>query len=163
MIASFVSKTGYVATVVVDSRRTVNADWCTNICLPDVITELWKNKTSHHIVLHHENANSYTARQTTEYLRQRKIELLDHPAYSPGLFNCGNEIHCYYNFMTTLKWLSVALSRSSSPTTSKFLVQNGWSMNEKSKINQINITPSFPRDIVLHKSQTKLFGYDTSL
>ncbi|CAH2097221.1 unnamed protein product [Euphydryas editha] len=40
MIASFFNKTGHVATVALENRRTVNSDWYTTICLPEVIDEL---------------------------------------------------------------------------------------------------------------------------
>lgn len=42
MIAAFFSINGYVATVPLEDRKTVTADWYTTICLPEVIDELRK-------------------------------------------------------------------------------------------------------------------------
>ncbi|GBP74611.1 hypothetical protein EVAR_98478_1 [Eumeta japonica] len=55
-IASFSNKTGPVATVALESCRTVNigtGNWYTTICLPEVIDELRKNNRNRRIVLLH--------------------------------------------------------------------------------------------------------------
>lgn len=44
MIACFVSKTRHVATILLENRRTVNAEWYTTICLPQVFAEMRKKK-----------------------------------------------------------------------------------------------------------------------
>lgn len=85
MVASFVSKTGHVATIPLQERRTVNADWYTMVCLPQVFAELRKNNPKRRIILHHDNASSHTARKTIEFLKMENIELMDHPPYSPDL------------------------------------------------------------------------------
>lgn len=85
MVATFVSKSGHVATIPLEDRRTVNADWYTTICLPSIFAELRKKNPSRRIILHHDNASPHTARKTTEYLDGEKVELLDHPPYSPDL------------------------------------------------------------------------------
>ena len=46
MVASFDSKAGHVATICVEDRETVNADWYTAICLPEIIVELRKTTKS---------------------------------------------------------------------------------------------------------------------
>lgn len=88
MIASFFNKTGHVATVALENRRTVNSDWYTTICLPEVIDELRKNNRKRRIILHHDNASSHTARQTNDFLKAKNVELMSHPAYSPDLAPC---------------------------------------------------------------------------
>jgi len=85
MVASFVSKSGHVATICLEDRKTVNADWYTTICLPEVIAELRKSNSNRRIILHHDNASSHTARRTIEFLAENKIDLMDHPPYSPDL------------------------------------------------------------------------------
>lgn len=85
MVASFVSKSGHVATIVLEDRRTVNADWYTTICLPEVISVLRKNNRNRRIILHHDNASSHTARLTKSFLEQENVSVLDHPPYSPDL------------------------------------------------------------------------------
>ena len=42
MVACFFCKTGHVATVPIEHRRTLNSEWCTTICLPYVFGEIWK-------------------------------------------------------------------------------------------------------------------------
>lgn len=85
MVATFVSKSGHVGTIALEDRRTVNADWYTTICLPSIVGELRKNKPNRRIILHHDNASAHTARKTIDYLDGEKVELLDHPPYSPDL------------------------------------------------------------------------------
>ncbi|CAH2087510.1 unnamed protein product [Euphydryas editha] len=85
MVATFVGKTSHVATIALEDRRTVNREWYTTVCLPQVIAELRKSNSKRRIILHHDNASSHSARQTTEYLKEGKVEILDHPPYSPDL------------------------------------------------------------------------------
>jgi [histone H3]-lysine36 N-dimethyltransferase SETMAR len=85
MVASFVAKSGHVATICLEDRKTVTAEWYTTICLPEVIAELRKTDPKRRIILHHDNASSHTARRTIEFLAENKIDLMDHPPYSPDL------------------------------------------------------------------------------
>lgn len=85
MIACFFGCTGHVATIPLEDRRTVNAEWYTTICLPTVFDEIRKNNKKRRIILHHDNASSHKARQTTEYLKEKNIELMSHCPYSPDL------------------------------------------------------------------------------
>ena len=85
MVASFVAKSGHVATIALENQRTVNAQWYTTICLPEVIAELRKDNPNRRITLHHDNASSHTARVTKSFLEQQNVEVLDHPPYSPDL------------------------------------------------------------------------------
>ncbi|CAH1988546.1 unnamed protein product [Acanthoscelides obtectus] len=85
VVASFVSKTGHIATIPLNEQRTVTADWYTTICLPKVITELRKINPERRIILHQDNASSHTAQKTRQYLTEENVELLDHPPYSPDL------------------------------------------------------------------------------
>jgi len=85
MIAFFFRKNGPVATVALEDRRTVNAKWYITICLPEVIDEIRKNNRKRRIILHHDNASSHKATQTNDYLKEKKIELMNHCPYSPDL------------------------------------------------------------------------------
>ncbi|CAH2006892.1 unnamed protein product [Acanthoscelides obtectus] len=85
MVATFVSKAGYIATLLLNDQGTVTADWYATICLPKVITELRKTNPERRIMLHQDNASSHTAQKTRQYLTEENVELLDHPAYSPDL------------------------------------------------------------------------------
>lgn len=85
MVATFVAKSGHVATIVLEDRKTVNADWYTTVCLPEVIGEFRKNNPRRRIRLHHDNASSHTARQTIAFLKEQNVEILEHPPYSPDL------------------------------------------------------------------------------
>ena len=46
MVALFVAKGSHVATIVLEDRKTVNANWYTTVCLPQVITEFRKNNST---------------------------------------------------------------------------------------------------------------------
>ena len=85
MVAYFFGKTGHIATVPLEDRRTVNSDWYTTICLPEVFGEIRKTNKRRRIVLHHDNASSHTSAQTSDYLSTQNIELMGHPPYSPDL------------------------------------------------------------------------------
>ncbi|CAH1976428.1 unnamed protein product [Acanthoscelides obtectus] len=85
MVATFVSKAGHIATIPLNERKTVTADWYTTICLPKVITELRKINPERRIILHQDNASSHTAQKTRQYLTEENVELLDHPPHSPDL------------------------------------------------------------------------------
>ncbi|GFS31644.1 hypothetical protein NPIL_506921 [Nephila pilipes] len=77
MIACFFGINGHVATVALEQRRTVNSEWYTTICLPEVIGEIRKKQKNRRIILHHDNASSHTSTQTKAFLTERKIELMD--------------------------------------------------------------------------------------
>ncbi|GFT68872.1 hypothetical protein NPIL_617781 [Nephila pilipes] len=82
MIACFFGINGHVATVALEQRRTVNSEWYTTICLPEVIGEIRKKQKNRRIILHHDNASSHTSTQTKAFLTERKIELMGHPPTS---------------------------------------------------------------------------------
>ncbi len=85
MVACFFGKTGHVATVPLEQRRTVNSEWYTTICLPVVFQEIRKTNRQRRITLHQDNASSHTSAQTTAFLSTQNIELMGHPPYSPDL------------------------------------------------------------------------------
>lgn len=85
MVASFMSKKGHVATIPLQERRTVTAEWYTSVCLPEVITELRSGNSTRRVILHQDNASSHTARRTKDFLDQENVELMSHPPYSPDL------------------------------------------------------------------------------
>ena len=81
----FRKKTGHVAIVPLEQRRTVTSEWYTNICLPVVFQELRKTNRRRRITLQHDNASSHTLAQTTAFLSTQKIDLMSHPPYCPDL------------------------------------------------------------------------------
>lgn len=85
MVACFFGKSGLVATVPLKERKTVNSEWYTTICLPEVFEEIRKINRRRRITLHHDNASSHTSHQTSEFLSTQNIVLMGHPAYSPDL------------------------------------------------------------------------------
>src|SRR5436189_3894103 len=64
IVATFISKTGHLATIPLQDQRTVTADWYTTICLPEVIAELRKTNPERRIILYQDNASPHTARKT---------------------------------------------------------------------------------------------------
>ena len=68
----FFCKTGHVATVSLEHRRTVNSEWYTTICLPKVRTR------EERIILYHGNASCHTSAQTSALLIGQNVELMGH-------------------------------------------------------------------------------------
>ena len=85
MIACFFGKTGHVAIVLQEERRTVNSEWYTTICLPVVFQEIGKTNRRRRITLHHDNASSNTSAQTRAFLSTQNIDLMSHLSYNPDL------------------------------------------------------------------------------
>lgn len=91
MVAVFFRKSGVVAAVPLVERRTVNADWYCEVCLPKVFAELQKERPKaglRRILLHHDNATAHTASKTLDFLHESEVQLVTHPAYSPDLAPC---------------------------------------------------------------------------
>ena len=68
MVASFVTKTGPIATVALEDMRTVTADWYVHRCLPKVLHAARAPRLRSDITLHHDNAPAHTAATTGEFL-----------------------------------------------------------------------------------------------
>ncbi|CAH1992497.1 unnamed protein product [Acanthoscelides obtectus] len=102
MVATFVSKAGHIATILLNEQRTVTADWYTTICLPKVITELRKINPERRIILHQDNASSHTAQRTRQYLTEENVEILDHHPYSPDL--SPNDFFTFQKIKNRLRW-----------------------------------------------------------
>ncbi|KAL7741870.1 hypothetical protein ACLKA6_012087 [Drosophila palustris] len=83
MVACFFGKTGHVATVPLEQRRTVNLSGTPIVCLKS--SEKSKNKQEKTNILHHDNASSHTSAQTSAFLTGQNVELMGHPPYSPDL------------------------------------------------------------------------------
>ena len=87
----FFCKVGPVAIIPLEDRRTVNADWYINHCLPQAF-EAWslrRPKTGiRGLLLHHDNASAHTAAKTLDFLAENSVQLVSHPPYSPDLAPC---------------------------------------------------------------------------
>ena len=91
MIDCFFAKFGHVATISLEDRKTVTADWYVNHCLPKVF-QAWCTRSSRTgvrgLLLHHDNASAYTAAVTLDFLAASDVQLVTHPPYSPDLAPC---------------------------------------------------------------------------
>ena len=88
MVAGFFCKTGHVATVPLEHRRTVNSEWYATICLPEVFGEIRKRTK--------EDESLFT--MIMQALRHRlKHRLFDRPN-SPNLAPKD-----FFNFFITTK------------------------------------------------------------
>jgi histone-lysine N-methyltransferase SETMAR len=88
MVAVFFHQEGLVAVVPLVERRTVNAQWYCETCLPVVFDELRRQRPKtgvRGILLHHDNAPAHTAAQTLDFLHDEGVQLVTHPLYSPDL------------------------------------------------------------------------------
>ena len=91
MVATFFGRAGHIATVALQDRRTVNADWYVSQCLPQVFAA-WcrrsRNSRLRGLLLHHDNASAHTAAATLDFLAENGVQLVSHPPYSPDLAPC---------------------------------------------------------------------------
>jgi Transposase. len=101
MIACFFGKTGHVASVALEDRRTVNSDWYTSICLPEVIAKIRRNNVKRRIIVHHDNASAHTAQRTIDFLSSENIEIMTHCPYSPDL--SPNDFFLFPNIKNKLR------------------------------------------------------------
>lgn len=85
MVATFFGIMGHIATIPLEECKTVNSEWYTTICLPDVIGKIRKINRRGQIILHHDNADSHTTTRIMEFLTPQNVELMDHPPNSPDL------------------------------------------------------------------------------
>ena len=84
MIVCFFAKFGHVATMRLEDRKTVTADWYVNQCLPKIF-QAWCFRG---LLLHHDNASAHTAAVTLDFLAACDAQLVTHPPYSPDLAPC---------------------------------------------------------------------------
>ncbi|GBP37375.1 Histone-lysine N-methyltransferase SETMAR [Eumeta japonica] len=71
--------------MLLENRKTVNSEWYTTICLPEIFKGIRKNSLQRRIIRHHDNVSRHMSTETTRILEGQKIELTDHPPYSPDL------------------------------------------------------------------------------
>ena len=92
MIACFFAKFGHVATIPLEDRKTVTADWYVNHCLLKVF-QTWCTRRSRTgvrgLLLHHDNASAHTAAVTLDFLAANDIQMVTHQPYSSDLAPCG--------------------------------------------------------------------------
>ena len=91
MIAVFFAKSGHVASFPLQKFKTVNAEWCTDICLPKVF-EAWSarrpNNGTRSLLLHHDNASTRSAAATLDYPEADRVQVVTQTPYSSDLASC---------------------------------------------------------------------------
>ena len=91
MIACFFAKFDHVATILLEDRKTVTADWCVNNCSPRIFHAWCKRRPRmgvRGLQLHHDNASAHTAAVTLNFLTASDIQLVTLSPYSPDLAPC---------------------------------------------------------------------------
>ena len=91
MIACFFAKFGHVATIPLEDRKTVTADWYVNHCLPKIFQAWCKWHPQIGVcglLLHHDNASTHTAAVTLDFLATSDVQLVTQTPYSPDLAPC---------------------------------------------------------------------------
>ena len=91
MIACFFAKFGHFATIPLEDRKTVTADWYVNHCLPKVFQAWCKRRPRTRVrslLLHHDSVRAHTAAVTLDFLAANDVQLVTHPPYSPDLAPC---------------------------------------------------------------------------
>ena len=106
MIACFFAKFGHVATIPLEDRKTVTADWYVNHCLPKIFQAwcTWCPRTGvRGLLLHHDNASAHTAAVTLDFLTASDIQLITRSPYSPDLAPCDWFLFHFVNWQLTGK------------------------------------------------------------
>ena len=92
MVACFFAKFGHVATILLEDRKTVTADWYVNHCFAKVFQAWCKRRPRtgvRGLLLHHDNASAHTAAAVTlDFLAANDVQLVTHPPDSPDLAPC---------------------------------------------------------------------------
>ena len=91
-IACFFANFGHVATIPLEDRKTVTADWYVNHCLHEVFEARCKRCPRTGVLgllLHHDNARAHTATVTLDFLASNDVQLVTYPSYSPDLAPCN--------------------------------------------------------------------------
>ena len=91
MIACFFAKIGHIATIQLEDRKTVTADWYVNHCLPKVFQAWCKRRPRtgvHGLLLYHDNASVYTTAVTLDFLAASDVQLVMNSPHSPDLAPC---------------------------------------------------------------------------
>lgn len=91
MIAVFFRRSGPVAVIPLEDRRTVNSEWYCEVALPQMFAKLQTGRQRtglRNILVHHDNASSHTAARTLDFLKDSGVQLVTHPPYSPDLAPC---------------------------------------------------------------------------
>lgn len=91
LIASFFNLTGHLVSIPLRDQRSINAEWYTTKCLPEVFSVVSNKRPNtglRGLLLHHDNAPAHTALKTRDFLDSTPVKLLGHPPYSPDLAPC---------------------------------------------------------------------------
>lgn len=91
MIAVFFRRSGPVAVIPLEDRRTVTSQWYSEVCLPQAFQQLAEDRPrsgTRGILFHQDNAPAHTAARTLDFLQTSGVQLLPHPPYSPDLAPC---------------------------------------------------------------------------
>ena len=106
MIACFFAKFGHVATIALEDRKTVTADWYVNHCVPKIFQARCKRRPRTGIrglLLHHDNASVHTAAVTLDFVVANDFQLVIRPPYSPDLAPCDWFLFYYVKWQLKAK------------------------------------------------------------
>ena len=91
MTACFFAKFSNVATILLEGRKTVMADWSVHHFLSKVFQAWCKQCPGtgvQGLLLYHDNASSHTTAVTLDLSAANHVKLVTHPPYSPDLTPC---------------------------------------------------------------------------
>ena len=88
IVAVFFIEGGILTTVLLEKSKTATAKWYTETCLPQLFEKLVSRASLDSCFLYHNNAPAHRAFATQEFLEGIKVQLLEHPAYSPEIAPC---------------------------------------------------------------------------
>ena len=87
----FLCKIGHVATIPLENRKTVTADWYVQQTVHKIFQAWCKRRPRtdvHCLLLYHDNASADTAAVNLDFAAANDVHLVTHPPYSPDLAPC---------------------------------------------------------------------------
>ena len=84
MLITFFDSQGMVYQHFVPPGQKINATYYCHV-LTQMRKHVWRKRPGKHVILHHDNASSHTAKMTKDLVASFGWEVLEHPPYSPDL------------------------------------------------------------------------------
>ena len=91
LVCLFFKTTGVVLLSYLERGKTITHESYINDCLDPLIKEINKLRPTDgikNIKLHHDNARPHVHQAVKSYLKEKKLDVMDHPSYSPDLAPC---------------------------------------------------------------------------
>lgn len=94
----FFKANGWILVHALAKGQTLDYSYYIKNCLQPVVKELWRQRPKtgpKGIKILHDNARAHVKQEVTDYIKDQKLQLMPHPAYSPDLSPCDFWLNDY--------------------------------------------------------------------